>query len=71
MRSLGAHPDPDDPGLLKRIAYMPQSLGLYRELSCRENMELQAELRGIPPAEAASPAARASLIGNNMKTPIK
>ncbi len=53
VRSLGAHPDPDDPGLLKRIAYMPQSLGLYRELSCRENMELQAELRGIPPAEAA------------------
>ena len=53
VRSLGAHPDPDYPGLLKRIAYMPQSLGLYRELSCRENMELQAELRGIPPAEAA------------------
>ncbi len=53
VRSLGVPPDPDDPGLLKRIAYMPQSLGLYRELSCRENMELQAELRGIPQAEAA------------------
>lgn len=52
VRSLGSSPDPDDPELLKRIAYMPQSLGLYRELSCRENMELQAELRGIPAAEA-------------------
>lgn len=52
VRSLGSSPDPDDPELLKRIAYMPQSLGLYRELSCRENMDLQAELRGIPAAEA-------------------
>ena len=33
------------------IGYMPQRFGLYEDLSVRENMELFANLHGVPPAE--------------------
>lgn len=37
-----------------RISYMPQRFGLYEDLSVRENMDLYADLHGVP--EAARPA---------------
>lgn len=33
------------------IGYMPQRFGLYEDLSVRENMDLFANLHGVPPAE--------------------
>ena len=48
---LGQTPDPDDEDFIGSIAFMPQSLGLYRTLSCRENLEVFAGLRGVPGAD--------------------
>lgn len=48
---FGAEPDPDDEAFAGAIAFMPQTLGLYRDLSCRENLELFAGLRGYEGAE--------------------
>ncbi len=51
VRTLGAAPDPDDPAAIRRIAFMPQRLGLYAELSCAENLLLSARLAGLAPEE--------------------
>ena len=32
----------------QRIGYMPQKFGLYQDLSVKENMELYADLQGVP-----------------------
>ena len=48
---LGQTPDPDDEAFIGSIAFMPQSLGLYRTLSCRENLEVFAGLRGVAGAD--------------------
>ncbi|MDO4936314.1 MAG: ATP-binding cassette domain-containing protein [Sutterellaceae bacterium] len=52
VATLEKTPDPDDPDLLMRIAFMPQQLGLYQELSCEENLLLIAQLRGLAEDEA-------------------
>lgn len=36
-----------------RVGYMPQRFGLYEDLSVRENLELYADLQGVPVARRA------------------
>lgn len=49
---FGQAPDPDDERFLETVAYMPQSLGLYKDLSVIENLELFGTLRGAKPMKA-------------------
>ncbi|HEV2596694.1 MAG TPA: ABC transporter ATP-binding protein, partial [Sphingomicrobium sp.] len=47
---LGGPPD----AVRSELGYMPQRFGLYEDLSVLENLNLYAELRGLPPRERSA-----------------
>ena len=48
---FGMNPATDAEAIKKRTAYMPQRFGLYQDLSIKENMDLFANLQGVPEGE--------------------
>jgi ABC-2 type transport system ATP-binding protein len=50
---LGIDVAADPLAVQARLGYMPQRFGLYEDLSVRENLDLYADLQGVPPAERA------------------
>jgi ABC-2 type transport system ATP-binding protein len=48
---LGLDTRNDAQGIQNEIGYMPQRFGLYEDLTVQENLELYANLRGLPQAE--------------------
>ena len=46
---LGIDVRRDPLGVQARLGYMPQRFGLYEDLSVRENLDLYADLQGVPP----------------------
>lgn len=45
---LGFDTKHDSPGIQASIGYMPQRFGLYEDLTVQENLNLYADLRGLP-----------------------
>jgi ABC-2 type transport system ATP-binding protein len=50
---LGLDVGRDPLAVQARLGYMPQHFGLYEDLTVRENLDLYADLQGVPPAERA------------------
>ncbi|HYH49618.1 MAG TPA: ABC transporter ATP-binding protein [Acidimicrobiia bacterium] len=50
VRLFGAPPSAAE---RRRVGYVPQNLGLYRDLTVRENLEFRAELFGAEPSDFA------------------
>ena len=48
MVVLGMDITGDAAGIRSRIGYMPQQFGLYEDLTVRENLNLYADLQGVP-----------------------
>ncbi|MCL2010983.1 MAG: ATP-binding cassette domain-containing protein, partial [Synergistaceae bacterium] len=48
---LGLDPAAESAAARAMIGYMPQRFGLYEDLSVMENLNLQADLRNVPPKE--------------------
>lgn len=48
VRTLGLNPDTQRDTINLKIGYMPQKFGLYEDLSIQENLNLYADLKGIP-----------------------
>ena len=48
---LGINPATDSQAVQDRISYMPQAFGLYEDLSVSENLDLYADLHGVPEAK--------------------
>ena len=48
---LGINPAMDSQAVQDRISYMPQAFGLYEDLSVSENLDLYADLHGVPEAK--------------------
>ncbi|WHO81316.1 ATP-binding cassette domain-containing protein [Rhizobium leguminosarum] len=54
MEVLGFDTRKNAAGIQAAIGYMPQRFGLYEDLSVQENLDLYADLRGLPKNERAS-----------------
>jgi ABC-2 type transport system ATP-binding protein len=54
IRVLGFDPTKDADWIHTAIGYMPQRFGLYEDLSVAENLQLYADLRGLPRGECAA-----------------
>ncbi|WP_029872392.1 ATP-binding cassette domain-containing protein [Rhizobium leguminosarum] len=53
MEVLGFDTRKNAAGIQAAIGYMPQRFGLYEDLSVQENLDLYADLRGLPKGERA------------------
>ena len=51
LEVFGMNTVTDSEAIQERIAYMPQRFGLYEDLSIKENMDLFANLQGVPEDE--------------------
>jgi ABC-2 type transport system ATP-binding protein len=58
LRVLGIDVSTDPQAVQDRISYMPQRFGLYDDLSVQENLDLYADLHGVPPAKRRERYAR-------------
>ncbi len=50
LQVLGLDVAQNPQAVQERISYMPQRFGLYEDLSVQENLDLYADLHGVPPA---------------------
>ena len=50
---LGFDPSTQAPALQRHLGYMPQKFGLYEDLTVGENLDLHADLHGVPPERRA------------------
>jgi ABC-2 type transport system ATP-binding protein len=48
LKVLGMDVAKDPQSVQDRISYMPQKFGLYEDLSIQENLDLYADLHGVP-----------------------
>ena len=48
LKVLGYDITEDPQAVQDQLSYMPQKFGLYEDLSCQENLDLYADLHGIP-----------------------
>lgn len=58
LRVLGIDVAADPQAVQDRISYMPQRFGLYEDLSVQENLDLYADLHGVPRAARRERQAR-------------
>lgn len=54
MRVLELDASKDSLAVQAALGYMPQRFGLYEDLSVRENLDLYADLQGVPKADRAA-----------------
>ncbi|MEN6486447.1 MAG: ATP-binding cassette domain-containing protein, partial [Syntrophobacteraceae bacterium] len=53
LRVLGIDVTADPQAVQSRVGYMPQKFGLYEDLTVQENLDLYADLHGVPAGERA------------------
>jgi ABC-2 type transport system ATP-binding protein len=58
LHVLGIDVAADPQAVQERISYMPQRFGLYDDLSVQENLDLYADLHGVPDAQRRARYAR-------------